>query len=177
MSGGLKPVFVTNQWSLEGGYLGRPVFLDTRDVDIVSGISAFVKIDKNVEWLLKAVIGKTGFKGGLNRSTLFDTLNTKLEEIAAASPQLRESFEEDLGSVKRESLEGSPNSEVTEPATSDPMSQLEDIGSTTAMTPKKRNVYISKRGKNNITEVEMTEFEPTSHPNQGGWGGRSHCLP
>ena len=92
MSGALKPVFVTKQWSLEGGYLGRPVFLDTRDVDIVSGISAFVKLDKNAEWLLKAVIGKAGFKGGLKRSTLFDTLNKSLEEGAAASPQLREAL-------------------------------------------------------------------------------------
>ena len=71
MPGAWKPVFVTNQWSLEGGYLGRPVFLDTRDVDTVSVISAFVKLDKNDEWLLKAVIGNAGFKGGLKQVDTF----------------------------------------------------------------------------------------------------------
>ena len=73
---------------------------------------------------------------------------------------MREPSEDDLGS--------SPNSAVAEPAPIDPMSQLEELGSSSAETQKKRSeVYVSKRGKNNVTDISMSEFEPTCNPNRG----------
>ena len=118
----------------------------------------FVKIEKNQEWLLKAVMGKGTVKGGLRRSTLFSSLKQKLEE-KVSGPQSRKKPEESH-------LEYLPNSPVGEHASSDPMNQLEDIGIASATPTKKRKVYISKRCKNNITEIDMPEFEPTSIPNR-----------
>ena len=58
----------------------------------------------------------------------------------------------------------SPNSAVAEPEPIDPMSQLEEISNASAVTPKKRKCYISKRGKNHVTDVQVSESEPASHP-------------
>ena len=89
MSAAWKPVSVTMQWSLEGGYLTKPITLETKQVDTASGAVDFVKIEKNSEWLLKAVIGKGGsVKGGLRRSTLFSSMKNKLEE-KVSGPQSR----------------------------------------------------------------------------------------
>ena len=78
-----------------------------------------------------------------------------------SGPQLRVASEDDL--------EDSPSSAVAEPAPDDPMSQLEDVGSASTETPKKKCkvYYRSKRAKNNVTELCMPEFEPTSNPNRG----------
>ena len=160
-----KPVSVTRQWSFEGGYISKPIILETKQVDTASGAVDFVKIEKNQEWLLKAVLG-TGFnKGGLRRSTLLSSMKNKLEE-KASGPQSRANPEDDTKMVSQAPLEDSPNTPVGEHASSDPMNQLDDIGTACATPAKKRKVYTSKRGKNNITQIDMPEFEPTSHPNR-----------
>ena len=153
MPGPWKKVTVTKQWSLEGGYLNKPLALDTKEVDTTDGTVAFVKLDKNADWLRKAVLGKTAPKGALRRSTLVDTLKQKLAE-KVSDEQLQPG----------DDVESSPRFAVAERAPADPMDPLDDISSTNALTPKKRKVYVSKRGKNNITDVRMPEFEPTSRP-------------
>ena len=80
-----------------------------------------------------------------------------------SGPHLREPSEDDL--------EDSPSSAVAESAPIDPMNQLEELGSASMETPKRKRkqicYYKSKRAKNNITELCMPEFEPTSNPNRG----------
>ena len=112
-----KPVKVIQKWSIEGGHLVKPAGLETRDVVTGSGTMNFAKVDKNAYWLLKLFKSK---KGGLRRSTLFDTIKQKLEE-KVCGPQWRVASEEDL--------EDSPSSAVAEPAPDDPMNRLEDVGS------------------------------------------------
>ena len=78
----VAPIKLNKQWSIEGGaYRSKPIGLDTKDVDTTSGTVAFVKLDKNAGWLLKAILG-TANKGALRRSTLFSTFGTMLANAA-----------------------------------------------------------------------------------------------
>ena len=155
-----SPVKLTKQWSLEGGRLSKPYGLEVKEIDTPAGTVCFVRLDKNADWLLKALFGH-GAKGALRMSTLFNTLNTMITH-AAADPASRWNPER--------SPESSSSSAVAEPGAIDPMSQLEEISSENA-TPKKRKGqggkhYESKRGQNKIHTVTMPEHEPVSHPNK-----------
>ena len=133
-----KSISLTRQLVFEGGFQNKSYRLDTMDVATQVGVDSFVKINKSMEWLLKASVGKTAHKGSLTRTKLFGTLNAKL--ISAAADSASDS-------------QGS--------ATDDPMSALAEITS----APKKRTrYYTSKRGKDNVIEVTMPLFEPTAHP-------------
>ena len=84
----IAPVKLTKQWSIAGGRLGKPVGLtDVKDIDTPQGTVSFVKLDKNADWLLKAILG-TANKGALRRSTLFSSLGEKLTH-AVADPASR----------------------------------------------------------------------------------------
>ena len=87
----------------------------------------------------------------------FQRAQTKLADKVGA-PQLREKAEADT--------EIPPDSSVGVHESSDPINQLEEITDACATPSKKRKVYTSKRGKNNITKIEVPEFEPTCHPNR-----------
>ena len=79
MSAAWKPVSVTMQWSLEGGYLTKLISLETKQILTASGAQDFVKIEMNPKWLLKAVIGKgLSAKGG---SAKVDTLQFHEKQI------------------------------------------------------------------------------------------------
>ena len=58
---------------------GKPIGLDTRDVDTASGPVSFVKLEKNADWLLKVTTGNSG-RGALRRATIFDLLAKRLED-------------------------------------------------------------------------------------------------
>ena len=87
----------------------------------------FVKLDKNADWLLKAILG-TANKGALRRTTLFSTLTRRSQETVAYP--LSEWTPE-------RAPESSSTSGVAEFEPCDPMSQLEEISSESA-TPKKK---------------------------------------
>ena len=153
-----SPVKLARQWSLAGGRLGKPYGLEVKEIETTAGTVCFVKLDKNADWLLKALFGHCA-KGALRMSTLFNTLNTMLTD-AVADPASRWTPER--------APESSSSSAVAESEAIGPMSQLEEISSENA-TPKKRTgqggtYYESKRGQNKIQAVSMPEYEPVSHP-------------
>ena len=75
----LATVKLSKQWSIEGGSLTKPFGLDVKEIDTIGGPLSFVSIDKNADWLLKALFGKVA-KGSLRRSTIFRTLETILQK-------------------------------------------------------------------------------------------------
>ena len=152
----LAPVNLVQQWSIEGGALNKPIGLDVKEIETRSETVSFVKLEKNSEWLLKAVLGSAN-KGALRRSTQFTVLGKRLAETVA-DPASRWTLE-------RASAVAESSSSVAESEPIDPMSQLEEISSESA-TPKKRRSgpYESKRGLNNIQDVIVPEHEPISHP-------------
>ena len=165
----IAPVKLTKQWSIAGGRLGKPVGLtDVKDIDTPQGTVSFVKIDKNADWLLKAILG-TANKGALRRSTLFSTLGEKLTHVVA-DPASRWTPERAPESSSSSAVADAPSPAVAESEPCDPMSQLEEISSEAA-TPKKRKTqgpYKSIRGQNKIQIVTMPEHEPHSHPGMTG---------
>ena len=82
------PVKVSKQWSIEGGRLTTPYGLDVKEIESTGGALSFDRIDKNVDWLLKTMAGKT-VKGCLRRSTLFNTLETKIPKTLLVEPRAR----------------------------------------------------------------------------------------
>ena len=165
----IAPVKLTKQWSIAGGRLGKPVGLtDVKDIDTPQGTVSFVKIDKNADWLLKAILG-TANKGALRRSTLFSTLGEKLTHVVA-DPASRWTPNGVPESPSSSAVADAPSPAVAESEPCDPMSQLEEISSEAA-TPKKRKTqgpYKSIRGQNKIQIVTMPEHEPQSHPGMTG---------
>ena len=165
----IAPVKLTKQWSIAGGRLGKPVGLtDVKDIDTPQGTVSFVKIDKNADWLLKAILG-TANKGALRRSTLFNTLGEKLTHVVA-DPASRWTPNGVPESPSSSAVADAPSPAVAESEPCDPMSQLEEISSEAA-TPKKRKTqgpYKSIRGQNKIHIVTMPEHEPHSHPGMTG---------
>ena len=118
-----SPVKLAKQWSLEGGRLGKPYGLDVKEINTAVGTVSFVKVDKNADWLLRALFGN-GSKGALRMSTLFSTLNTMLTD-AAANPDSRWTPERVSGSGEASvgSGSGSGSSALAESEPIDPMSQ------------------------------------------------------
>ena len=68
----IAPVKLVKQWSIEGGRLSKPYGLEVKEIDTTVGTVEFVKVDKNADWLLRALFGTTA-KGALRRSSLFRT--------------------------------------------------------------------------------------------------------
>ena len=165
----IAPVKLTKQWSIAGGRLGKPVGLtDVKDIDTPQGTVSFVKIDKNADWLLKAILG-TANKGALRRSTLAASLGEKLTHVVA-DPASRWTPNGVPESPSSSAVADAPSPAVAESEPCDPMSQLEEISSEAA-TPKKRKTqgpYKSIRGQNKIQIVTMPEHEPHSHPGMTG---------
>ena len=163
-----SPVKLARQWSLEGGRLGKPYGLEVKEIETTAGTVCFVKLDKNADWLLRALFGHCA-KGALRMSTLFNTLN-KMVTDATADPASRWTPERSPESSSSSAVADAPSPAVAESEPCDPMSQLEDISHENA-TPKKRKgqggkYYASKRGQNKIHTVTMPEHEPVSHPNK-----------
>ena len=161
-----SPVKLAKQWSLEGGRLSRPYGLEVKEIETTAGTVCFVKLDKNADWLLRALFGHCA-KGALRMSTLFNTLNTMITD-AAADPASRWTPERSPESSSSSAVADAPSPAVAESEPYDPISQLEDISHENA-TPKKRKgqygkYYASKRGQNKIHTVTMPEYEPVSHP-------------
>ena len=165
----IAPVKLVQQWSIAGGRLGKPFGLtDVKDIDTPQGTVSFVKLDKNADWLLKAILG-TANKGALRRSTLFSTLGEKLTHVVA-DPASRWTPNGVPESPSSSAVADAPSPAVAESEPCDPMSQLEEISSEAA-TPKKRKTqgpYKSIRGQNKIQIVTMPEHEPLSHPGMTG---------
>ena len=161
-----SPVKLAKQWSLEGGRLSRPYGLEVKEIETTAGTVCFVKLDKNADWLLRALFGHCA-KGALRMSTLFNTLN-KMVTDATADPASRWTPERAPESSSSSAVEDAPSPAVAESEPYDPISQLEDISHENA-TPKKRKgqegkYYASKRGQKKIQTVTMPEHEPVSHP-------------
>ena len=160
------PVKLSQQWSLVGGRLGKPVGLGVKEIETTVGTVAFVKVDKNADWLLKALFG-SGNKGGLRMVTVFNTLKNMLTD-AVADPSSRWTPERAPESSSSSAVADTPSPAVAESEPYDPINQLQEISRESA-TPKKRKgqggkFYQSKRGQNKIQTVTMPEYEPVSHP-------------
>ena len=160
---GFAPVKVSKQWSIEGGRLTKPYGLDVKEIDSTYGPLSFVRIDKNAEWLLKTMAGKT-VKGFLRRSRLFKTLEANLQNHSSWSPEhaSESSPSSAVADASSSTVADTSSPAVAEPELVDPMSQLDSEFS----TPKKarKGHYQSKRGQNKIQIAIMPEYEPVSHP-------------
>ena len=161
-----SPVKLARQWSLAGGRLSRPYGLEVKEIETTAGTVCFVKLDKNADWLLRALFGHCA-KGALRMSTLFNTLNTMITD-AAADPASHWTPERSPESPSSSAVADAPSPAVAESEPCDPMSQLDPVSSENA-SPKKRKgpggkYYASKRGQNKIQTVTMPEHEPVSHP-------------
>ena len=155
----LAPVKLVKQWSIEGGRLSKPYGLEVKEIETTAGTVCFVRLDKNADWLLRALFGHCA-KGALRMSTLFNTLNTMITH-AAADPATHWTPERSPESPSSSAVADAPSPAVAESEPYDPISQLEDISHENA-TPKKRKgqggkYYASKRGQNKIHTVTMPE--------------------
>ena len=161
-----SPVKLAKQWSLEGGRLSKPYGLEVKEIETTAGTVCFVRLDKNADWLLRALFGNSN-KGGLRMVTVFTTLKTMLT-AAVADPSSRWTPERAPESSSSSAVADAPSPAVAESAPYDPINQLQGISDEVA-TPKKRKgqggkFYQSKRGQNKIHTVTMPEYEPVSHP-------------
>ena len=107
-----SPVKLTKQWSLEGGRLSKPYGLEVKEIDTTAGTVCFVRLDKNADWLLKALFGHCA-KGALRMSTLFNTLNTMVTD-AAADPASRWTPERAPESSSSSAVADAPSPAVAE---------------------------------------------------------------
>ena len=136
------PLKLVKQWSIAEGRLSKPFGLvDVKDIDTNEGTVSFVKLDKNADWLLKAILG-TSNKGALRRSALFKTIGDMLTD-AVADPASRWTPKRAPGSSSSFAVADAPSPAVAESEPCDPMSQLEEIRSENA-TPKKRKAQGGK---------------------------------
>ena len=53
----LAPAILVQQWSSEGGALSNPIGLDVKEIETPNETVSYVKMEKNSEWMLKAVLG------------------------------------------------------------------------------------------------------------------------
>ena len=73
----LSPCKLVQQWSVEGGAYGKLIGLDVKPVDTTTWVVPFVNSEKNVDWLLNAVLG-SAIKGGLRRTILIGILANEM---------------------------------------------------------------------------------------------------
>ena len=115
-----SPVKLSKQWSLEGGRLSKPYGLEVKEIETTVGTVEFVKVDKNADWLLRALFGKSD-KGALRMTTLFITFNTMLAR-AVADPTSRWTPERAPESSSSSAVADAPSPAVAESEPCDPMS-------------------------------------------------------
>ena len=137
---------VTLNYSITGGYLTKPLPVETLNLSDVAGVDAdivpaasdepnagvFVKLDKSADWVLKAVGGTSARRGMLRRTTIVEDLKAKLTT-------------EDL-------------SAVADRHDDDPMAELGELE-----TVSRKRKYVRKR-KFKVVSVDMPQCEPTRHP-------------
>jgi hypothetical protein len=114
---------------------------------------AFVKLEKNSEWIRKAVLGALGKKGALRRSKVVEELAGHLANkggdaespltVEDASPQWRTGVEETV---------------------EDPMLALSEMRDDAVQTPAKKKRRLSKRSMYRIVNAVMPQYERHSHP-------------
>ena len=120
--------------------------IEVKEVDTQQGVEMFAKIDKRQEWLMHAAAGRGARKGSLSRTKLIETIRDTLIRIST-------------GGDSNPSLDDAANLAVA----ADPMGALAAMQEEPD-AHKRRKVYVSKRRKDHITEIDMPELEPTKHP-------------
>ena len=171
----IAPVKLTQQWSLEGGRLGKPFVLEVKEVETTVGTVAFVKVDKNADWLLRALFGNSN-KGGLRLVTVFTTLKMTLTD-AVADPASRWTPERAPESSSSSAVADTSSPAVAESELVDHMSHLETISSECS-TPKKARKALTHRSAGRTTSklppCQSTSLYPTR---AGRKSGTSDCFP
>ena len=79
-----RQISATRQLNFTGGFQNKQWPLESKDVETFDGAASFVKIDKKLIWLHKAIAGDKAGRETLRRSTLFDELRQKLCEASCA---------------------------------------------------------------------------------------------
>ena len=103
----------------------------------------FVKIDKNADWMLKAVGGPKAQRGFLSRTKLVEDLKAHMLRLRGSTP---------------------PPSAVADVDDADPMSALCN-GEGDMDTAKPKPTKYNRKRKGMVVEVDMPQCEPTRHPN------------
>ena len=127
--------------AVSGGFSKRPLAVQAKQ-SMVDGVDmAFVKVEKNLDWMLKMLLG-TARKGSLRRTTLIETLRAK---AAAAG-------EETTGCAEKPE----PEAGTLDDDRDDPMSTLADLDNDNKfVTPKKS--HKRKKLQDHIITIEMPE--------------------
>ena len=112
MSDAWRPIQLSRQLVLEGGYQTKTHRLETKDVTTPHGELTFVKVDKRQDWLVKAAAGKAARPGCLSRTTVVDAVKKALVAAVAA----------------RSADEPSPSNANANAQGQDPMDALDDLG-------------------------------------------------
>ena len=142
------PPTVHKTFSISGGFLTRPMPIDTRSVSCDDAKSPavasdtaehFVKIEKNADWMIKAVGGMRAQRGSLSRTKLVEELKTQMKRLGASPPQ---------------------PSAVEDVDYTDPMSALDPLDIDMKPTPKK----CKRPRKGLVIEIDMPLCEPSRHP-------------
>ena len=103
----------------------------------------FVKINKNAEWMIKAVGGMKAQRGFLSRTKLVEDLKAHMLRLRGSTP---------------------PPSAVADVDDADPMSALCN-GEGDMYTAKPKPTKYSRKRKGMVVEVDMPQCEPSRHPN------------
>ena len=140
----LHGVKVETQIVISGGYQTDKFVPETKEVEGDNGVDIFVKVRKNVDWLMKCARGKhEGQKGCLKRCSLLDELTRKVEKMEA------ERVESALSAVAGDAENLVANSTVVEDL-SDPMSMLDPLEGDFETPRKAKN---ARRGRNLTREI------------------------
>ena len=151
---------VQQTFSISGGYLTRPMPIATKSgpCDVANSpavasdttedctrrfADVFVKINKNAEWMIKAVGGMKAQRGFLSRTKLVEELKTQMNRLGASPPQ---------------------PSAVADVDYADPMSAL-DVVQCDIDTVKPKPKKHSRKRKGMVIEIDMPQCEPSRHPN------------
>ena len=142
-----KPVKIKqDNITIEGGACPGVFALETRDIHDGARSVRFVRVEKNMGWLLKIVGGKEMRRGSLRRTRLLEELKEKLRHAGSVVSDIPQ-------------LAGEMTSAVAE---ADEMSALMPVSGDTPPTRKRK--YQPRRPLGMISRIIMPEKEPKQNP-------------
>ena len=148
-----RPLSVQTVYSVSGGYLGakKTCALSSKTLDVqrtvdgsdITVAATFIRINKNDDWMLKAVGGPKAQKGFLKRTTLIERMRSKLVDRGLCDTSVADERVDDDGD--------------------DPMGQLDCPVERPASRPK-RTRYARKRVKNQEVTITMPMYASCAYP-------------
>ena len=144
-----------SQLTVSGGRSRCPLAVESKPVETLDGELHFVRVDKNMPWVLQAALGKGSQRGALKRSLLLSNLRKQASRLAAEEPAV-------AGGPAVADLDEAPKE-------ADLMEGLEDVAdhepTPPAQAKKKRRAHRPRSGHHGQARtLEVPEWEPTCNP-------------